>query len=98
MTGNAALQHIVALPAILQLHNQSDCGFLLGMMRLAKAVAPSAFDYAFVTLWVGAELLRYDLRARASSTAAAVIHCLQAPGDAFAALAVPEVGACKRSI
>lgn len=38
----------------------------------------------------GPELLRHDLRAPAALTAAAAIHCLEAPGDAFSALAVPE--------
>ncbi|KAK9839289.1 hypothetical protein WJX81_005803 [Elliptochloris bilobata] len=38
----------------------------------------------------GAELLRYDLRGPMSKTAASTIHLLEAPGDAFTALAVPE--------
>jgi len=38
----------------------------------------------------GPELLRHDLRAPAALTTAAAIHRLEAPGDAFSALAVPE--------
>lgn len=61
------------------------------MLVICLSCAPCGCNTCF-QLCTGAELLRHDLRVPMSLTPAAMIHRLEAHGDAFTALAVAEVG------